>query len=171
MQFTRNQVASFEVGISSMWTARFENLPVNLISNNFPAITVKFGLFEPNNTEIEVGPNYRFKVPVSSKGPSTVELEFYDDDKYTVHSAIAKKVNESPMAKQGRSFISVKNITGSTKSGAINLVVEKYSKSHKLLKTYIMDVWPASPMDFSGDQEFQAIKGSISFDILSFESK
>ncbi len=169
MKLTKKQLSKFEVGISSNWIVIFEDKRFNIIGGIFPAITVKFQIFEPNNTEIEVGPNYRIKVPVSSKGPSTLDIEFYEDDKRTIQSTLKKIVNDSPMHKQGRSLISVKDTAGSISKRAIGVIVEEYSKTSELIKTHRMKIWPSSPLEMNGNQEHQAIQSQLSFDVLSYE--
>lgn len=176
MKFSRNELkASFEVGISSHWGVHFTgNDSYNLIKGSqgsyFPAISVKFNYFEPVNTEIEVANGFKFKVPVVVNPPQSVDIEFYDSHKYTIHHLIRDYVYKSSMYNNGRSFMKLSD-SGSVEKGGISMAIEQFDKNNKSIALYTITGWVASPLNFSGDQSFKAVQNNITFDLLAFSVK
>ena len=172
MRYTKKQLSAFEAGDSSSWIVQFLTPnSLNLIAGKyFPAISVKFNLFEPTNVDVDVAPGYKFKIPSLVTTPSEVEIEFYDNDSNTIHKSIQQLLLNSLPAAKGRSILNVTNPSASLNS-AISMMIEKQSKTHKVLERHYIVGWPSSPMSFSGDQEFKALQNSLSLDILAYETK
>lgn len=171
MKYTRKQLARLEVGISSNWVMQFDDSKYNLISGKyFPAISVKFGTFEPINTDIDVANGFKLKIPTAINPPESIEIEFYDNHTFSIQQAIYNHVNHTSLAKNGRSFVNLSD-SSTIKNGGIGFSVFQYDKKGSQIAHYSIVGFPSSPLNFSGDQEFKSVQNSITFDILSFYKK
>lgn len=171
MKYTRNQLSKLEVGTTSNWVIQFEDSVYNIIDGGFfPAISVKFGLFEPINSDIEVANGFKLKIPTAVNPPESVEIEFYDNHKFSIHQALYDYINNTPMAQNGRSFINLSD-SSTVKSGGVSFSIFQFDKVGTAIAHYSIIGFPSSPLNFSGDQEFKAVQNNISFDILSFDKK
>ena len=160
MKVSLNEAAKYRITTNNNFLVKFRRMDVNIFNQSFPAKSLSYDRVNVKGTELNAGPNFRFKFPTFEEDyPDSIDIEFVESDKAKINEGIREFVKKTDL-KIGRSF-SVSTIH--SKLPIIDITTFD-GENNKIMSDSFF-VFPSKGLILSLDQTFGILESSITLEV------